>query len=199
MSREIPDLYKALGILSRNLELAAKEIRAIIQDTATQETVESENIQDFFPPDLRGMLIFEHHEDAIIVRPREYLGSDLFQRISAIVRDKLQGDYVSAGRDSHFRIPRKQQPPKPTPQKQATPQTTEQIPTFDTANLVKADWKGKKIEPGKYEKAKSWGGFVFHNDLNEETLKVLERGPLTIGDYTYKMTDRIVQRNKVKK
>jgi hypothetical protein len=39
------------------------------------------------------------------VKPRQFLGSDNFAKIASIVRE-MDGDYVSAGKQSHFRIPK---------------------------------------------------------------------------------------------
>jgi len=69
-------------------------------------TVTIESVQSLFPPDLVNLLYFEDAEEHILVKPRQYLGSDNFRRVASIVRDKLGGEYVSAGRDSHFRIPK---------------------------------------------------------------------------------------------
>ena len=65
-----------------------------------------ENVQNLFPPDLASLLYFEDTGEHIIVKPRQYLGSDNFRRIASIIRDQLSGEYISAGRDSHFRIPK---------------------------------------------------------------------------------------------
>ncbi len=65
------------------------------------------DVQKAFPEDLSAMLYFEEAEDYVLVKPRQYLGPDNFRRIATIVRDQLGGEYVSAGKDSHFRIPRK--------------------------------------------------------------------------------------------
>jgi len=34
------------------------------------------------------------------------LGSDNFRRVASIIRDQLSGEYISAGKDSHFRVPK---------------------------------------------------------------------------------------------
>ena len=66
----------------------------------------AEDVKMLFPKDLEDMLLFEQTETHITIRPRQYLGSDNFAKIAAIVRDQ-GGEYVSAGKESHFRIPRK--------------------------------------------------------------------------------------------
>ena len=56
-----------------------------------------------FPGDLEELLEFEETEEYIKIKPRGYLGSDKFAKIASIVRG-AGGEYVSAGRESHFRI-----------------------------------------------------------------------------------------------
>jgi len=47
--------------------------------------------------------LFEESASFVIVKPRRFLGSDNFAQIASIVRE-LGGEYVSAGRNSHFKI-----------------------------------------------------------------------------------------------
>jgi hypothetical protein len=65
-----------------------------------------EDIKMMFPEDLENMLSFEEKEDYIMIKPRQFLGSDNFAKIASIVRG-IGGDYVSAGKGSHFRVPKK--------------------------------------------------------------------------------------------
>jgi hypothetical protein len=65
-----------------------------------------EDIQMMFPEDLEDLLGFEEKEDYIVVKPRQFLGSDNFAKIASIVRG-VGGEYISAGKASHFRVPRK--------------------------------------------------------------------------------------------
>jgi hypothetical protein len=58
-----------------------------------------------FAKDLEAMLIFEDKGAFIRITPRQFLGSENFAKIASAVRD-AGGEYVSAGRDSHFRIPK---------------------------------------------------------------------------------------------
>ena len=80
------------------------------ETSATHATPEKaitiKNIQDLFPPDLANLLYFEDAGEHIIVKPRQYLGSDNFRRVASIIRDQLSGEYISAGKDSHFRVPK---------------------------------------------------------------------------------------------
>ena len=58
------------------------------------------------PEDLESLLSFEENEDYIVIKPRQFLGSDNFAKIASAVRG-MGGEYISAGRASHFRVPRK--------------------------------------------------------------------------------------------
>lgn len=66
-----------------------------------------QEIQGLFTQDLQAMLLFEAKKDKdgtfIFIKPRQYLGSDNFAKIASVVRDN-GGAYVSAGKDSHFRV-----------------------------------------------------------------------------------------------
>ncbi|UCE96298.1 MAG: hypothetical protein JSV51_01425 [Candidatus Bathyarchaeota archaeon] len=64
-----------------------------------------EDIKMMFTKELEAMLIFEEKEDFIKVKPRQYLGSDNFSKIASTIRE-AGGEYISAGKDSHFRIPK---------------------------------------------------------------------------------------------
>jgi len=131
----IDELVRILRFLSDDLSEVSKTLRASLssplftqekgqsgslkppvtaQQTITFEepspiqgnTVTIESVQNRFPPELADLLYFEDADEHILVKPRQYLGSDNFRRIASIVRDQLGGEYISAGRESHFRIPK---------------------------------------------------------------------------------------------
>jgi len=62
-----------------------------------------EQVKNNFPKDLAELLTFEIEENCTIIRPRQFLGSDNFAKIASIVRN-LGGEYISAGKESHFKI-----------------------------------------------------------------------------------------------
>ena len=64
-----------------------------------------DQITALFPKDLEEMLTFEDSESYFIVKPRQFLGSDTFAKIAAIIRE-ARGEYISAGKESHFRVPK---------------------------------------------------------------------------------------------
>jgi len=59
-----------------------------------------------FPEDLDSLLTFEEKGEFIIIKPRQFLGSENFAKIASTVRG-IGGEYISAGRDSHFRVYKK--------------------------------------------------------------------------------------------
>jgi len=65
-----------------------------------------ENVKLLFTQDLEDMLLFDEKNEYITIRPRQFLGSDNFAKIASVIRDN-GGEYVSAGKDSHFRLLKK--------------------------------------------------------------------------------------------
>ena len=65
-----------------------------------------EDIKMMLPEDLENLLSFEEKDDYIIIKPRQFLGSDNFAKIASAVRG-AGGEYVSAGKASHFKVPKK--------------------------------------------------------------------------------------------
>ena len=65
-----------------------------------------EEAKMLFPEDLENLLTFTDEETYIKVKPRQFLGSDSFAKVAAVVRG-VGGEYKSAGKESHFRIPKK--------------------------------------------------------------------------------------------
>ena len=64
-----------------------------------------EDVRTMFPKELEDMLTFEETGNYIIIKPRQYLGSDNFAKIASLVRGE-GGEYISAGKESHFRVSR---------------------------------------------------------------------------------------------
>ena len=69
-----------------------------------QKTVEE--VRMSFPPDLENLLNIDERNDYIIIKPKQFLGSENFAKIASAVRG-LGGEYISAGKDSHFRVPKR--------------------------------------------------------------------------------------------
>lgn len=65
-----------------------------------------DDIRMSFPEELEARLSFEERADYIIIKPKQFLGSENFAKIASAVRG-MGGEYISAGKDSHFRVPKK--------------------------------------------------------------------------------------------
>jgi hypothetical protein len=76
---------------------------------APLETSKQRSLDDIrmsFPEELESRLSFEEKGDYIIIKPKQFLGSENFAKIAAASRG-MGGEYISQGKDSHFRIPKK--------------------------------------------------------------------------------------------
>lgn len=56
-----------------------------------------------FREDQQLLLDFSDEGDHYKIKPKQFLGSEKFAEIGAVVRE-LGGEYVSAGKESHFRV-----------------------------------------------------------------------------------------------
>lgn len=74
------------------------------EGTGGQNTIEDVRLS--FPPDLENLLNIDERNDYIIIKPKQFLGSENFAKIASAVRG-MGGEYISAGKDSHFRVPKK--------------------------------------------------------------------------------------------
>ncbi len=74
------------------------------REASKQRSVDE--IRMSFPEELEARLSFEDKGDFIIVKPKQFLGSENFAKIASAVRG-MGGEYISAGKDSHFRVPKK--------------------------------------------------------------------------------------------
>jgi hypothetical protein len=73
---------------------------------ASPSTQSVEDVRMMFPPELDSMLAFEDKGDYVMIKPKQFLGSENFAKIASTVRG-IGGEYISAGRDSHFRVYKK--------------------------------------------------------------------------------------------
>jgi hypothetical protein len=101
--RQVSTSLKSLAVsrLAPSIPAPTPTIPITYEDMQTVE-----DIKMMFPEDLEDLLGFEEKEDYIVVKPRQFLGSDNFAKIASIVRG-VGGEYISAGKASHFRVPRK--------------------------------------------------------------------------------------------
>ena len=64
-----------------------------------------QDVRMMFPQELEDLLTFTERDDYIVIKPKQYLGSENFAKIASIIRG-AGGQYMSAGKDSHFRVPK---------------------------------------------------------------------------------------------
>lgn len=134
IAKKLKDIDEKLGvIIKQEPKKASKpQKKKAIPKPATPEApakvanAKIEDVKMMFPEDLENLLAFSEKEGFIILKPRQFLGSDNFAKIGAIVRG-IGGEYVSAGKDSHFRVaasklgeakPAEKPQPQPQPQPQ---------------------------------------------------------------------------------
>ena len=116
LSQKIDQLLNVLNMISKDLAEISKSLKAVgapavaptVPPPSTAPTERMRTIEDvrvLFPSDLEGMLTFEESGNYIVIKPRRFLGSDNFAKIASIVRG-AGGEYISAGKQSHFKVPR---------------------------------------------------------------------------------------------
>ena len=114
--QRIDQLLNVLNMISRDLAEISKSLKAVgapavtppLTPPVTEPTEGMRTIEDvrvLFPSDLEEMLSFEESGNYIVIRPRRFLGSENFAKIASIVRG-VGGEYISAGKQSHFKVPR---------------------------------------------------------------------------------------------
>ena len=117
----VDELLVVLNKISEDLRAVSSSIKSTIAAKATQpapqpsaavsrgvqgEKCSVEEVRLAFPEDLECLLSFKEKTDYIMVKPKQFLGSENFAKIASTVRG-LGGEYISAGKDSHFRVPKK--------------------------------------------------------------------------------------------
>jgi hypothetical protein len=117
----VDELLVVLNRISEDLRTVSASMKSMAVSQITQpepqtpvsvshEVHEKKNSVDdvrvAFPEDLEALLSFQEKSDYIMVKPKQFLGSENFAKIASAVRG-LGGEYISAGKDSHFRVPKK--------------------------------------------------------------------------------------------
>jgi hypothetical protein len=88
---------------------SAPEPSAAPRPAAPPTAAKSQTVEDvrmMFPEELDTMLAFEDKGEYVMIKPKQFLGSENFAKIASTVRG-IGGEYISAGRDSHFRVYKK--------------------------------------------------------------------------------------------
>ena len=113
LARKVDELLNVLKVVSGDLAEVSKSLKAVsgaaaapaVSAAPPEKMHDINDVKQAFSSEVAGMLIFEESGTLIIVKPRRFLGSDNFAKIASIVRN-LGGEYVSAGRNSHFKVPK---------------------------------------------------------------------------------------------
>jgi len=114
LARKVDELLNVLNVISGDLAEVSKSLKTVsgpaaasaVSAVSSGKNLSINDVKQAFSSELAGMLIFEENGTFIIVKPRRFLGSDNFAKIASIVRS-LGGEYISAGRNSHFEVPKK--------------------------------------------------------------------------------------------
>ncbi|HYA78641.1 MAG TPA: hypothetical protein VEF91_08000 [Verrucomicrobiae bacterium] len=117
---KIDKILKTLNEISEEMRSVSASMKSLAggqinPPTATQPPTPTEagtkqrsldEIRMSFPEELETRLSFEEKGDYMIIKPKQFLGSENFAKIASAVRG-MGGEYISAGKDSHFRVPKK--------------------------------------------------------------------------------------------
>ncbi|MFC1486498.1 hypothetical protein ACFLRN_02260 [Thermoproteota archaeon] len=114
LAQKVEELLNVLNVISGDLAKVTKTLKTVsesetppaISVAPSEKKNKIKDVKQAFSSELTGMLLFEETGKFVIVKPRRFLGSDNFAKIAAVVRD-LGGEYISAGRNSHFKIVKK--------------------------------------------------------------------------------------------
>jgi len=120
LAQRIEQLLVVLKDISEDLADISKHLKVVVAPTPSPPPVTAApaptptptgrmqsiaDVRTIFPKELEDMLFFEETGKYIIIKPRQYLGSENFAKIASLVRS-AGGEYISAGKESHFRVPR---------------------------------------------------------------------------------------------
>jgi hypothetical protein len=100
-------MFNPTGTQSSSMQSSSSIIVDSTMTSQSETKLRSlDDVRMSFPEDLEAKLAFEDKEDYITVKPKQFLGSDNFAKIASAIRG-MGGEYISAGKDSHFRVPKK--------------------------------------------------------------------------------------------
>ena len=114
LAQKVDELLNVLKVISGDLSEVSRSLKLVCGSTtgstkvvaASERKHDIKDVKQKFSPELAGMLLFEENKEFVIVKPKRFLGSENFSQIASIV-DDIGGKYVSAGRNSHFKIEKK--------------------------------------------------------------------------------------------
>jgi hypothetical protein len=105
ISQDLADISKSLKVAGVSAPVTAPAPAPAPVPTPAEQMRSVKDVRTLFPKELEDMLYFDETAQYIIIKPRQYLGSENFAKIASIVRG-TGGEYISAGKESHFRVSR---------------------------------------------------------------------------------------------
>ncbi len=124
LAGKVEELTIKLGKVSEELKFVSTSLKSLVAGQTTQPASPAQPVQPpsappagqnlrtldeirmSFPEELERLLGFEEKGDYIIIKLMGFLGSEKFAKIASAVRG-MGGEYISAGKESHFRVPKK--------------------------------------------------------------------------------------------
>ncbi len=124
LAGKVEELTIKLAKVTEELKLVSTSLKSLSTGQANQPSPPTQTIQPpeapsigqklrtvdeirmSFPEELESLLGFEEKGDYIIIKLMGFLGSEKFAKIASAVRG-MGGEYISAGKESHFRVPKK--------------------------------------------------------------------------------------------
>jgi hypothetical protein len=115
LAQKVDELLNVLKVVSADLADVSKSLKAAtaqktlspdVPVVSPEKKYDVAGVKQAFSSELASMLLFEETGKFVVVKPRRFLGSDNFSKVASVVRE-LGGEYVSAGKNSHFKVPKK--------------------------------------------------------------------------------------------
>ena len=114
LAQKVDELLNVLNVIAGDIAEVSKSLKAVsgsevapaVSAANSEKKHDINDVKQAFSSELAGMLLFEETKKFVVVKPRRFLGSDNFAKIASVVRG-LGGDYISAGKNSHFKIANK--------------------------------------------------------------------------------------------
>ena len=115
LAQRIDQLLVVLREISEDLADISKHLKATgaltpapapVAPAAPTPTMRMRSVADvrtIFPKELENILAFEEAGTYIVIKPRQYLGSENVAKFASLVRAAGR-EYISAGKESHFRV-----------------------------------------------------------------------------------------------
>ena len=114
LAQKVDELLNLLNAIAGDIAEVSKALKAVtvsaaapaVSVTNSEKKHDLNDVKQAFSSELTGMVLFEEIGKFVIVKPRRFLGSDNFAKIAFVVRG-LGGEYISAGKNSHFKVEKK--------------------------------------------------------------------------------------------